>query len=191
MFPKLFDDPSLLDLPQSYNRDIVKVLIQNPKVTYILWDTKQFKYQEIIDSWRIHSNEINLILELNVILQNGTKFISTIHLPPFTTSYYYRSEDSIKFLHAKLIVEARGRKQSLLESPGIELPHHLPSTYVDPSWILDEWKPFLQPESNSVNYILTKHPSYESKNFLVLDSKNKELIKHIDGSSHLSSRLSS
>jgi hypothetical protein len=188
---KIFDDPSLLDLPLSYDKDIVKVLIQNPKVAYILWDTKKMKYQDIIDSWKVHSDEINVYLELNALFQNGIKTHMNIHLPPFTTSYYYRSRDPIRFLHAKLIVEAKGRRQSLLESPGVEIPNMLPSLKVDPAWVLEEWKPYLHNDSHSEILYLSDTPLTTNK--LLLDSHltahNDNIL--LDGSSHLSSRLSS
>jgi hypothetical protein len=187
----IYLEPEMENLPEYYDRDIIKVLTKNPKEVMVLWGISLSSYQKIKDFFQCDESQIHYKLYVRYYGEDKNTYFQKIYLPPYSSSYV------IKFLHPvhNLRVEVlsysdNGQIYSLLHSAHINLPSQKPSLKVHKDWVNQKWV-------NEGLVDLSTSEVLEIKNFWIEAEQAKsnqeleihEVVERFDGSSggHFSS----
>lgn len=138
--PKIYFDPELQNLPDSYGRDIVKILYKNPLSVFVFWEVSEQTLTKVVNSLGSSIGQCHMKLFVKYLNESKHKAEKTIELPPFTNNWYLKFDAPVKNLKIEVAVfSADGRFVILLHSAEISLPHNKPSMEVDSDWISEKW----------------------------------------------------
>lgn len=127
-------------LPSYYNRDIIKILIVNPKSIYILWGISEASYSKISESFHCKLSDINFTLAIHYKTENKVQKTKLIELPAFTNNWFVNLEEKAKEIKAEIFAKSnQGNTYSLLHSAEIHLPSKKQSLQIHQEWIHPNW----------------------------------------------------
>ncbi len=137
---KFYLDSKIDVLPTYYNRDIIKILLINPKSIYILWGISEASYSKIKESFHCNLEDINFRLAIHFKTENKIQKSKLIELPPFTNNWFVNFDEKAKEIKAEVLAfSTAGNTYSLLHSAEIHLPAKMPSFQIHQEWIHPNW----------------------------------------------------
>ncbi len=161
---RIYEDPTLENLPDFYDRDIVKILQKNPNEAYLFWEISKATFEKVLKS--LGSEEKDIYLKLLVNFKNTSQHFQEIKIPPFTNNWYLKFDFPAKHLVIEIcVVGPDGRFVSLLKSAAINLPPNSPSTTVDLEWVHEKWLDEGWMKNEEANWKLREELARKSKKF--------------------------
>jgi hypothetical protein len=137
---KFYLDKKIDFVPTYYNRDIIKILLVNPKSIYILWGISEASYSKIKESFHCNLEDINFRLAIHFKTENKIQKSKLIELPPFTNNWFVNFEEKAKEIKAEVLAfSSAGNSYSLLHSAEIHLPAKKESLQIHQEWIHPNW----------------------------------------------------
>lgn len=138
--PRIYQDLAFNYLPDYYNRDILKILIKNPKEAFSFWGISSQSFENIKKALNTDLNDVYYKLILYYTNQEKNHVDRVIDLPPYTNNYLIKFDEPIKNLKAEIAAYNKyGQYYVLLQSALINMPSSRPSMDFHKDWISERW----------------------------------------------------
>ncbi|MCB1190858.1 MAG: DUF4912 domain-containing protein [Leptospiraceae bacterium] len=137
---RIYQDLVFNYLPDYYNRDILKILIKNPKEAFAFWGISSGSFESIKKALNTDLNDVYLKLILYYTNTEKHHIDKVIDLPPFTNNFLIKFDEPIKNLKAEIAAYNKyGQYYVLLQSALINMPSSRPSMEFHKDWISERW----------------------------------------------------
>ncbi|HMV78701.1 MAG TPA: DUF4912 domain-containing protein [Leptospiraceae bacterium] len=130
-------------IPEYYDRDIIKILLKNPKEAFVFWGISLDSYKKIEDYFGKSRNEIRYKLFVRYLDESKTPHFQEILLAPYAQSYVIKFLGPVKNLRAEIsaYVEQEG-EYTMMHSAAIHLPRNRPSHLFHKDWLDPRFKAY-------------------------------------------------
>lgn len=138
--PRIYQDTKLELLPDFYDRDILKVLIRNPREAFAFWAVSTETLKNMMTELKATQEEIHykLIVQYNREDKHLVEF--EVLLEPFTSTYLIKFQERIHNLKVEFSgFTKNGEYFVLFHSSILTLPPNQPSNKVSKEWLNPNW----------------------------------------------------
>lgn len=196
---RIYEDKSLEELPEQYDRDVAKVMIRNPLEAYAFWSVSQQSLNKIKKDLKIENEEVHYRLLVSFKDKSSEELqYKEIELPPKTDNWIIGFDIPPLSLKIELSVYTEsGKSMVLFQSATVTAPEPTPSEQLHHEWISPNWNPAFhaedsQPadsdsEGDSTKPLPSDHEQYDPydpKNFPGSSGNFLGASEHSPGSSY-------
>ncbi|TGN11748.1 hypothetical protein [Leptospira ilyithenensis] len=135
----IYNDPKFLKPIPPVEKDLVKVLVRNPKEAFVFWNFDPERFSSLPIELGAPSME-QVHFKLRVQYKKESGFAEDWHdLSAFTSSYYCKWDVSVKEINASLFAFFGEKSFFCLETKTGDLPKATESFLLDEKWIHPNW----------------------------------------------------
>lgn len=162
---KIYFSKELNQLPNYYNRDLIKVLFVNPKTIFLLWGISSNTYKKLENDFNTSSEKIQFELLIHFKDENKKNHTKKISLPPFSTNWFHDFKELVSEVKAEISAYINfGNSISILQSYQISIPSKKPSHQISHDWIHPAWLEFSKTETKSGETYLIPKENFQDNN---------------------------
>jgi len=136
----VYNAPGMQSHPDREPRDLLKVLVRNPKEVLVFWEISQQSFQRVLQGLGgSQPQEIGLKLLLKYKHSQG-EGQDWYDLHPLSNAYYAKFLEPVSAVRAEVFVTHKGKISLFMETQGGDLPPRGPAKLLDPQWIHPIWR---------------------------------------------------